>query len=65
MVNCPECGETMKIGAMQFGQPLYNCDKCGIDCYKPPKETKYPPKEDKTPLELDEERTTKKKTKKK
>ncbi len=44
MVDCPGCGAEMKIGAMQFDQPLYNCDKCNIDCYRPPKKTIKPPK---------------------
>lgn len=39
---CPECGEEMKIGAYQGTSPLYNCDNCGIDCWRPPKKAVKP-----------------------
>ena len=46
---CPECGKEMKIGAYQGSSPLYNCDNCGIDCWRPPKKVVKPPEPETKP----------------
>lgn len=53
MVDCPKCGTKMKVGGHIGPEPLYNCDKCGVDLYKPPKKITPSPKTDdteKTPI---------------
>ncbi|GAI30275.1 unnamed protein product [marine sediment metagenome] len=69
MVNCPKCGaEMMQRGIVRrTSEPVYRCDKCGINRYIPPKEVVKPPEEPKPTLEEPEEKieTTKKTGRKK